>query len=223
MTCVNRRTAVRVLGVAARRNLLRYTQVYAKFMGCLPEFTVFAAYFWVFLRKFGRFSRDFGPQMSPNWRDLATRRQLCDMCQQTNGRPCGTVLKSPAGTGACRGFYSQMRLIAVACERSRGKYPARYMVVRTSSRALGVYGICTDLYGFCTVFVRFCTEKRRKTGKNRPVRAAQRGAPGIRAPAPHARVAGRLPHAHDRLRRHGPARPFARLRSTACNPANNGF
>ena len=68
---------------------------YGVFTGYLLGSTVFAAYFGVFLPKFGRFSRDFGPQMGRNWRDLSTRRQLCDICQQTNGRPCGNVLKSP--------------------------------------------------------------------------------------------------------------------------------
>ena len=94
------------------------------------------------------------------------------------------------GAGVSRDFCSHLRFIPVACDRSQGKYPARYMAVRAFSRSLGVYGICTDLYGFCTVFVRFCTEKRRKTGKNGHVRAAQgsarrplhpRRAPGLQA------------------------------------------
>ena len=169
---------------SAGRGAAKFTPIYcihAYFMGCLPGIYSVKRYsrriLGFFCRNSARFSRCFGPQMGQIGVICRRARQLCDICQQTNGRPCGTVLNwplaAPAPAPGCRATFIRVRFIPVACDRSQGKCPARYMAVRAFSRSLGVYGICTEMYGFCTVFVRFCPEKRRKTGKNRHVRAAQ--------------------------------------------------
>ena len=152
------------------RGAAKFTPIYSYlclfcgvFTGYLLGYTVFAAYFGVLLPKFGRFLARFWSANARNSRDLSTHTQLCDICQQTNGRPCGNVLKSFAGAGVPREFYSQTSFIPVACDRSRGKYLPGYIVVRASSRAgWGVrilYGNVRFLYGFCTVFM----EKRTDT------------------------------------------------------------
>ena len=116
------------------RGAAKFTPIYSYlcifcggFTGYLLGYTVFAAYFGVFLPKFGRFLARFWSANARNSRDLSTHTQLCDICQQTNGRPCGNVLKSLAGAGGCtrpgsgvsREIHSQTRFIPVACEHSR--------------------------------------------------------------------------------------------------------
>ena len=202
MTCVNRRTVVRVLRVAAQRNLLRFTPIHAYFMGCLPGIYSDLRYsrriLGFFCRNSAGFSRYFGPQMG-EIRVICRRAANFVTCVNRRTVVRAVLsLKSPAGAGVSREFYSQMRFIPVACDRSQGKYPARYIAVRASSRALG----CTEFVRKCTVSVRFLYGFARKSGEKQdkigPVRAAQ-GAPGTRAPSPHAGVAGRPQHAHDRL------------------------
>ena len=188
-----------VVPCSAGRGAAKFTPIYSGLCIFYGVFTSDLRYsrriLGFFLPTFGRISRDFGPKMDEIGVIWGTRRQLCDICQQTNGLPCGTVLNwplaAPAPAPGCRANFIRVRFISVACDCSRGKCPAWYMAVRAFSRSLGVYGICTEMYGFCTVFVRFCTEKRRKTGKNGHVRASTgerqgagctpRRAPGLQA------------------------------------------
>ena len=141
---------------------------YGAFTGYLLGSVVFAAYFGVFLPKFGPFFARFWSANARNSRDLSTRRQLCDMCQQTNGRPCGTFLEIPRRfRGVARILFANAlhsgRLRALAGQISRAVCSCPRVFAR-----VGVHGFCTEMYGFCTVSVRFCTEKRRKTGQKRP-------------------------------------------------------
>ena len=223
MTCVDRQTVVRALRVPAQRNLLRFTRIHTYFMGCLPGIYSVKRYsrriLGFFCRNSARFSRYFGPQMSQIGVICQTHTQLCDICQQTNGRPCGTVLDwplaAPAPTpGACRVFYSQMRFIPVACDRSQGEYPARYMAVRAFWRSLGVYGICTEMYGFCTFlygFARKSGEKRAKsahesrTGERQAPRCTLAARQGCRPAAARGRRGGGRSWPDDRRQGSGAA------------------
>ena len=70
------------------------------FTGCLLGFTVFMGVFWRICRFFRRHLDGFLAENGRKWRDLTTRRQIYDICQQTNGQPGGTVLLPPGGAGA---------------------------------------------------------------------------------------------------------------------------
>ena len=72
-----------------------FAPLYGPFAGCLLGFTVFMGVFWRICRFFRRHLDGFLAGNGRKWRDLTTRRQIYDICQQTNGQPCGTVLLPP--------------------------------------------------------------------------------------------------------------------------------
>ena len=100
LTNVNRRMVDHEGTCRGTRFLWVFCAVIWTFWGCLLGFAVFMGVFWRICRFFRRHLDGFLAGNGRKWRDLTTRRQFYDICQQTNGQPCGTVLLPPGGAGA---------------------------------------------------------------------------------------------------------------------------